>query len=783
VNGERHRRVKEVFLEACRLEPSARDAFVSGACAGDDELLGEVQDLLAHHRDATILGATDDTPRRFSLGASGRTKAFAVRVCGALGAWFTPLGVSGHLALGAAAVLVAVFGLAYWSQLHIERSLRETWTDTLQTDVAVGGDFVENWCDARGREIGYWMTDPEFRQAVVDVLAPRVPFPDDAAREAAVTALHSHIRRRTGEGVVFAVFNDREDVKGFGGPPGAVPIKHVDVGGLKRKLKRVWSGEPVVLLPHHCELLAGENWFGLNRPMIGIITPVFGYRTGIKYGLFIGDPNRLEQLNRALATLRSHESGEAFLCDRQGRMLNESRFPDQLVRAGILPEGKSTVLLPLRDPGVDLTRGERPTAPYQTLNKTVAVAQVGAGVDGFDVEGFRDYRGVSVIAGWAWYEQREYGMIVKLDRSEAYRSLEPLIWVHYGRLALLAGAIALILWSWQSTARVRRRLKDVTQIGPYALEGLIGEGGMGRVYLARHVLLKRPTAVKLIKPEMLNERTLAWFEREVELAGRLKHPNTVEIYDFGSTADGQFYCAMEFLNGLNLAQVVLMEGVLPAARVIHIIRNAAHSLREAHRRGMIHRDVKPQNIMLCVLGGEADVVKVLDFGLAKQLPDGAASVDAHDTQLLAGTPLYLAPERLRPPYTADARADIYSLGMTASKLLTGRDAVTGCGDFDELRRMTFASGTGGAEPVKHPIPTELTDLTIRCLSKNPADRPQSMDEVVEILDRLAAAYPWTQAVARTWWGQNSDRVRELAPLWDSEEVLDPHRPPAGGRVA
>jgi serine/threonine-protein kinase len=322
----------------------------------------------------------------------------------------------------------------------------------------------------------------------------------------------------------------------------------------------------------------------------------------------------------------------------------------------------------------------------------------------------------------------------------------------------------------------RRKLKEAAFIGSYEVEGLLGEGGMGRVYKARHVLLKRSTAVKVIKPELVNDRTIAWFEREVEVAGKLKHPNTVEIYDFGRSADGQFYCAMEFLNGLNLSQVSLMEGAMPAERVIHIMRQAAHSLREAHRRGMTHRDVKPQNVMLCVLGGEVDVVKVLDFGLAKQ--HGPAEAAATDTKIMAGTPLYLAPERLRPPYTADARSDIYSLGLTMYKLMTGRDVFSGGSDLEVFHQTLHAPVSDPSIVSPRTIPEEFSELVMRCLAKEPQDRPQSMRELIDVLDRLAIEYPWRPEDARRWWQVNADRVRELAPFWDSDEELDWDSPTA-----
>ncbi|OYV80974.1 MAG: hypothetical protein B7Z73_18640, partial [Planctomycetia bacterium 21-64-5] len=242
----------------------------------------------------------------------------------------------------------------------------------------------------------------------------------------------------------------------------------------------------------------------------------------------------------------------------------------------------------------------------------------------------------------------------------------PELWVA-GMLGLLAVALAAVFISSLSIARLRREVSAARQLGQYTLEGLIGEGGMGQVYRARHRLLKRPTAVKVLKPQSSTPEMLARFEQEVQLSSQLTHPNTIEIYDYGCTPDGVFYYAMEYIDGLNLSQVVALSGELPAARVVYLLRQICGSLREAHSLGLLHRDIKPQNIMLCRRGGEADVVKVLDFGLVKQMARDTSSGTTTST-VLAGTPLYMSPERLLDRHAVDARSDLYSVGAVGFKL-------------------------------------------------------------------------------------------------------------------
>jgi serine/threonine protein kinase len=228
---------------------------------------------------------------------------------------------------------------------------------------------------------------------------------------------------------------------------------------------------------------------------------------------------------------------------------------------------------------------------------------------------------------------------------------------------------------------LRREVRLARRLGQYTLEEKLGEGGMGVVYRARHALLRRPTAVKLLKGERLGEASLRRFEREVLLTASLSHPNTVSVYDFGRTPDGVFYYAMEYLEGLSLEQLVAEEGAQPPGRVVHVLRQVLGALAEAHGVGLVHRDVKPDNVILCERGGLSDVAKVVDFGLVKDLD--AADALSHEG-MLVGTPLYLAPEAIRSPDT-DPRADLYSLGAVAYFLLTGKHVFRRAHDHRDLR--------------------------------------------------------------------------------------------------
>ena len=265
---------------------------------------------------------------------------------------------------------------------------------------------------------------------------------------------------------------------------------------------------------------------------------------------------------------------------------------------------------------------------------------------------------------------------------------------------------------------LRIELRRAQKYGHYRLIRKLGEGGMGEVYLAEHQLLKRPCALKLIKAEAGSDPiALARFEREVQSAARLSHPNTIEIYDYGHTGSGTFYYVMEYLRGMSLAELVRRDGPLPPGRIIYVFRQVCGGLGEAHRLGLVHRDLKPGNLFLAVRGGEADVAKVLDFGLVKLTRDpGAADISREMT--VSGTPTYMAPEQAMGDRSLDARADIYALGAMMYYALTGQPPFTGPTGF----AIMMAQARDPVVPpsrIRPDVPADLERVVLRCLAKRP----------------------------------------------------------------
>jgi serine/threonine-protein kinase len=242
----------------------------------------------------------------------------------------------------------------------------------------------------------------------------------------------------------------------------------------------------------------------------------------------------------------------------------------------------------------------------------------------------------------------------------------------------------------------------------------------------------------------------------VRLASQVVHPNVVEIYDYGHTRQGRVYYAMEYLEGLELQQLVAADGPLSAPRAIHLLRQVCAGLAEAHAAGLVHRDIKPQNLMACVRGTEHDVIKILDFGLVKSLTGPHTRDLTRDARIL-GSPLYMAPERFRSASDVDARSDIYSVGAVAFFVLTGRAAFQAADDAEILQRTLHEEAARPSASAPHPVPVELDLLVTACLEKRREDRPQRVADLIEALDALALAHPWTQQDAAAWWARHRAR--------------------------
>ena len=607
-----------------------------------------------------------------------------------------PAWVTGVLV--AAALLTA---LGIWTYRQVEGSLREIRAGTMKSLLDSAVNALRVWIAEERSDAERIAREPRVREAIAQlVAAPRCTAAPRARLEQAIRPL----LRDTGD----ATFNvaDRDGrlaATRFAGYCGLALAP--EFRGL---LAPVLQGEARFVRPFRDEArVAGAPRLREGPPLAWIAAPVRDGEGRVIAVLGIAQP-----VNAVFASIlqaaRPGESGETYAFDGNGARLSAERF------------------------------GE--ASPFKER------------AEGAVLEPYRNHRGAEVIGAARWLPEYAMGVAIEIEAGEAYAPLRYLniaFGVVFGALviAVLAAAASAL-----SVVRLRREIGGGRKAGAYALQKRIGEGGMATVYLARHDLLRRPAAVKLMKRTRATDEMIARFDREVQMASSLAHPNTVEIFDFGLTRDGLFYYAMEYLDGLTLSEMLLREpaGFIPVARVIHILRQVCAALSEAHAKGIVHRDIKPENIMVCRYGGVYDHVKILDFGLVKHVSEKHSRDLTRGLRIL-GTPLYMAPERLRNPGDVDARVDIYALGAVGFLLLTGKKLFDSADDLELTSKILNDEPPRAREVAPQAVPLELDLVVTSCLEKRREDRPQRIADLVEAFEALGSEYRWTQREAELWW--------------------------------
>jgi serine/threonine-protein kinase len=385
-----------------------------------------------------------------------------------------------------------------------------------------------------------------------------------------------------------------------------------------------------------------------------------------------------------------------------------------------------------------------------------------------------------LIAGFVAASMNPILMLV--SRAQGIWNFGPwtrVLLMHYPDYILVGAAVVIT----HVVTKLGQQVTKAREMGSYQLGELLGRGGMGEVYKATHRMLARPAAIKLIRTETLGavddeaaKLAITRFRREAEAAANLRSQHTVELYDFGVTDDGTLYLVMEFLDGMDLETLVRKTGPLSAGRVIHILRQVCDSLEEAHALGLVHRDIKPANIHLGQVGLRHDFVKVLDFGLVKEVSSVSVetSLATIPGQMALGTPAYMAPEMaLGEP--VDGRADIYALGCVAYYLITGQLVFEAEKAFQMIAKHLQASPIPPSQRIDRPVSPELERLILRCLSKEAKDRPQSAAHLVQALDWIPTD-AWGEEEAKLWWAGHRRPATEAAqalqaPLYAESPIV------------
>jgi eukaryotic-like serine/threonine-protein kinase len=665
-------------------------------------------------------------------------------------------------------VAALVFGGAGWWVHHsVEDAMREQRATDLNVMVDASVNALRIWMGEQRINAQLFADDEQLRPMVIELLSLSDGSPT-AERQLVLAKAQESLRQRLKRKIAICGYVGYLVVA----PNGVVvaadqdpPIGKTMDGDRRSAFDQALTGKTAMSKPFESTLLLADEKGQLRAKLPTMFATAPLRDEAGKPIASLGVRIRPEdQFTRILQVVRFGESGETYAFDRNGKLLSQSRFDDQMKQIGLLvdqPDAKSILTVEVRDPQVNMALFERPTIRRDKQPLTRLAAAAVEGKNGHDADGYRDYRGSPSVGAWRWLDDYDFGVGTEVDTAEAFQPVYILRRAFWVLIALLALSAIGIFVAMLFLARQQRALQKATlaakQLGQYALEEKLGAGGMGTVYKARHAMLRRPTAVKLLDVDKMSDAAVARFEREVQLTSALTHPNTVAVFDYGRTPEGIFYYAMEYLDGLNLDDLIKRFGPLPEARMAFILRQVCGSLAEAHAGGLVHRDIKPANIFLTRRGGLHDFVKVLDFGLVKAL-DGEDKAGVTNPNALMGTPLYLSPEAVNQPDAVDARADVYAVAAVGYFLLTATPVFTGATVMDICMKHAKTAPEPPSVRTGKPVSAGLEALLMRCLAKSPADRPANAAELLRELEACTITGHWSAMDAASWWEDKDHAV-------------------------
>jgi len=673
--------------------------------------------------------------------------------------------ISREQARSLALFLLSVLGLlavGLWTHGVVRRNVRERTEDRLRLVMNSMYEGLNAWLVGEHALVRWIAAEPGVRADLLEIAA-RAP------RIGAVELQRLPARARLMQRLDPVLESHGYENFAFVAPDGRVltsndttivgKVTHAYPADLVARMRR---GETVTT-SYGMGVDSGGVALGRIRPILLTASPVFSDPSGVGelVGWFdvVADP--ATNFDPIITAGRPGKTGETYFFNLDGMLLSTSRFDAALRKTGLLPRDTmvgSALNVRVADPGGNLLRGYDPGTPPSAWPLTFLGQRAVKGEEGLYLDGYRNYLGERVVGTWRWFPKSSVGIAVEQGYDESYAGMQ-ILWQAFGTLfGIIVIGTGLVWLGFGVLERARARARRAEQLGQYTLERVIGEGAMGTVYRARHAFLRRPTAVKLLRTDRGTPQALRRFEKEVQATSQLVHPNTITIFDYGRTPAGTFYYAMEYLRGLTLDVMVQRFGPLPERRVAHILRQACGSLAEAHAAGLIHRDIKPQNLMLCHRGGVPDLVKVLDFGLVKE--SEAPDADLTRDGAAVGTPLYMAPEAAAASLEIDARADLYSLGVVAYFLLSGVQPFFGVNSREVMRRHMEERPLAPSDKLGHPLTPELEELVLKLLAKNPDSRPPSARAVEELLDEVIEPIlgRWTDEEGDAWWRANAPQL-------------------------
>jgi len=680
-----------------------------------------------------------------------------------------------------AVVLLATIG--YLVSSSIEQTMENNLRSELDTLLNVERAMLVKWFKVQESSALSLANNHEIRDTVTQLLAakanskPKTDAPGVATSEQDTSELHAELAKELEPGmsahdfVGFVVADKQQRIVAATSPE----LIGQTVPQYESFLTRTLTGKQTVSAPIPSVVILKDTMGRMRTgaPTMFVCAPVLDDNLQVVAALALRIRPEKE-FTDILQLGRIGQTGETYAVDKNGLMVSNSRFDESLILLGLLPDEElatSILNIQVRNPGVNTTEGFRPSVRRHELPLTEIAAAVVSGTSGINMEGYRDYRGAPSVGAWSWLPEYQLGLITEIDLAEAYRPLTILKRSFYVLYLLLGiGALAIFVFTI-IVARLQRQAQkaaiEAKQLGQYRLLEKIGAGAMGVVYKGQHAMLRRPTAIKMLDVDRVNEASTQRFEREVQITCKLNNPHTVAIYDYGRTPEGVFYYAMEYLDGLNLQTLVEDYGPQPEGRVVSILRQICASLYEAHSSGLVHRDIKPANIMLNRRGAEPDVVKVLDFGLVKAVEEDKGKGKGSSDHEMSGTPLYMSPESIQTPESVDACSDLYAVGAVGYFLLTGQTAFSARSLGELCQQHLTAIPDAPSQRLGRPISAELEHAILACLEKSRAKRPQTARDLAAMLDRVNQN--WSLDDAEEWWsrherGQQQVNTIEPAPF-------------------
>ncbi len=492
-----------------------------------------------------------------------------------------------------------------------------------------------------------------------------------------------------------------------------------------------------------------------EEPTMACILPIRNGDSEIVAALLVKQIGLFKVFNEMLQEASATSGLDIYAINRSGEMISVSPHAAKLFHLSRFDMSPDTIVDHLRvsDPGSLITRGNRDAIVRRALPLTEAASSATLGESTVRLDPYANYAGESVIGSWRWNPRWRYAVIVEKNVKDAFAAAR-IVWYRF----LLLGSLLTVTALVTASRLARRSARDQAAVHPlsrYEIISELGSGGMGVVYKAKHLQLGRETALKLLRSDRHNREDQLRFDREARLAASLTNPHSVTIYDYGRSEEGEAYCVMEYLRGLTLHEVVVRSGFQPMGRVLFLLRQVCEALGEAHSLDLVHRDVKPQNIMLSLDPSVGDWAVVFDYGLAKPLSPDKGTYQTSEV-IWAGTPMYMAPERFRSPSVMDPRSDIYSVGCVAYYLLAGRPPFAEC-DPESLFALIISEQPIGIGIHRgDEVPETIRALVGKCMAKNAEDRYASITELAAAIDALRVEFPWTSHDAVNWWSQHGD---------------------------